>query len=114
MSDHPSEVSLSYEIFSRMAHPMELASRSVVCAAALGLASWSLALVGAVPWDDAGGGEGVAIAGCRCRGTYGSEQGKHDHEAHLRGRRIPLFRFAQRMVWSTRRSTLFRWQASST
>ena len=71
MSDHPSKVSPSYEIFSRMAHPMELASRSEVCAAALGLASWSLALVGVVPWDDAGGAEGVAIAGCCCRGTYG-------------------------------------------
>ena len=55
-----------------MAHPMELASRPMVCAAALRLASWSLALAGAVPWDDAGGAGGVAVTGCRCRGVYGT------------------------------------------
>lgn len=43
ISDHSSEVSPSYDIFSRMAQPIELTSSPMACAAVLRLASWGLA-----------------------------------------------------------------------
>lgn len=53
ISDHSSEVSPSYEILSRMAHPMEVGSRPMLCAAALRFTRGAVAVE-------------------RCRGVYGT------------------------------------------